>query len=107
MDWHELHKTRVVDLREMMKEHLPDVTGITQMKKDQLIELLADALEIKRPHKKIEAGLGKRAMKARIRELKGSRAAAVAAGDKTTLHRSRREIHRLKRRLRRLASLAS
>lgn len=107
MDWHELHKKRVVDLREMMKEHLPDVKGITQMKKDQLVEQLADALGIEKPHKTIESGLGKRAMKARIRELKTRRVAALEAGDKETLYRSRREIHRLKRRLRRLANLAS
>ncbi len=107
MDWHELTKHKVVELREMMKEHLPDVTGVTQMKKDRLIELLAEKLEISKPHKTIQPGKGKRAMKARIRELKGQRAAALEAGDKQALHRARREIHRLKRRLRRAADLAS
>ncbi len=37
MEYHDLQKTRVIDLREMMKEHLPEVTGVTAMKKDELV----------------------------------------------------------------------
>ena len=64
MEYHDLQKTRVVDLREMMKEHLPEVTGITAKKKDELVELLADKLGIEKPTKHVAAGLGKRAIKA-------------------------------------------
>ena len=104
VDWHELTKKRVADLREMMQEHLPEVTGITQMKKDQLLELLSEAMGIEKPHK-VVTGLDKGAIKARLRDLKTKREAALAAGDKRDLHRRRREINRLKRKLRKAAKL--
>ncbi|MBU0741231.1 hypothetical protein KKG45_11470 [bacterium] len=104
MDWHELQKHKVADLRELMKEHLPEVTGITQMKKNELVELLAEKLGIERPHK-VVTGLDKTSIKARLRDLKAKRQAALEAGDKTDLHRRRRQIHILKRKLRKAASL--
>ncbi len=106
MDWQELNKTRVIDLREMMKEHLPEVTGITQMKKEQLVELLAEKLEIEAPRKTIATGLGKSALKAKIKELKVLRQSALEAQDHAELKKQRRAIHRLKRRLRRMAERA-
>ncbi len=105
MDWHELNKHRVADLRELMKEHLPEVTGITQMKKDELVTHLAEKLGIEQPHK-VVVGVDKTSMKARIRELKALRQQALDAGDKAALNQHRRSIHRLKRRLRRGATLA-
>jgi len=106
MDWHELNKTRVKDLREMMGEHLPEVTGITAMKKDQLVELLAEKLDIEKPHKTVATGLGKGALKAQIRDLKELRQQALEAKDHAELKKHRRAIHRLKRRLRRMAQTA-
>lgn len=105
MDFHELQKTRVIDLRELAKEHMPEITGVTSMKKDELVDMLADRMGIEKPHKHVAAGLGKRAIKAEIRELKLKRAAALEEGNKGELHRYRREIHRRKRRLRRMMSL--
>ena len=104
MDWQELNKSKVDDLRELAKEKTPDVTGVMSMKKDALVEVLAEALGIERPHKVI-TGLDKGALKAEIRELKTQREQALADGDKEGLRRSRRKIHRLKRRLRRAARL--
>jgi len=104
VDWHELNKNRVVDLRDLMKEHLPEVTGITQMKKDQLVELLAEKLEIASPHKVVE-GINKAAVKAEIRALKLKRDAALESHDHAELKKQRRTIHRLKRKLRRAMSL--
>ena len=106
MEYHDLQKTRVVDLREMMKEHLPEVKGITGLKKDELIEQLADKLGIEKPHKHVAAGLGKRAIKAEIRELKLKRQAALEAKDYDELKKFRRQIHRRKRRLRRMMDLS-
>lgn len=106
MDWNELQKTKVADLRDLMKEHLPQVTGITQMKKDELIELLAEKLEIERPHK-VVVGVDKAAIKARLRDLKTKREAALEAGDKADLDRRRKQIHQLKRRLRKAARLST
>ena len=106
MDYHELQKTRVADLRDMMKEHLPDVTGLTGLKKDELVEQLAVKLGIEKPHKHVAAGLGKRAIKAEIREFKLKRQAALEAKDYEELKKYRRLIHRRKRRLRRMMDLS-
>ena len=106
MDYHELQKTRVADLREMMKEHLPEVTGLTGLKKDELVEQLAAKLGIEKPHKHVAAGLGKRAIKAEIRDLKVKRQAALEAKDYDELKKFRRQIHRRKRRLRRMMHLS-
>jgi cell division FtsZ-interacting protein ZapD len=104
VDWHELNKKRVADLREMMGEHLPEVQGITQMKKDALVEMLAEKLGIERPTKRV-TGMDKSAIKAEIQSLKQRRQEALAAHDHGALKRHRRHIHRLKRRLRRAATL--
>jgi len=106
LDYHELQKTRVGDLREMMKEHLPEVKGVVGLKKEELVDMLADKLGIEKPHKHVEAGLGKRAIKAQIRELKVKRQAALEAREYDELKRYRRLIHRRKRKLRRLMNLS-
>ncbi len=105
MDWHELQKHKVADLRDLMKEHLPEVAGITQNKKEELVDLLAEKLGIERPHK-VVIGLDKTAIKVRLRDLKAKRQAALEAGDKLDLHRRRRQIHALKRRLRKASILS-
>ena len=105
MDYHDLQKTKVTDLRDMMKEKMPDQTGVIGLKKDELIELLADHLGIEKPTKHVETGLGKRKIKAGIREMKIKRQAALEAGDSGELKRYRRLIHRQKRKLRRLMQL--
>ena len=106
MDYHDLQKTRVTDLREMMKEHLPEITGVTAKKKDELVEMLAAKLGIEKPHKHVAAGLGKRAIRAEIKELKLKREAALEAKDSAELKKYRRLIHRRKRRLRRMMQLS-
>ena len=106
MDYHDLQKTRVADLREMVKERMPEVEGVIGKKKDELVDLLAEHLGIEKPHKHVAAGLGKRRIKARIRELKVQRQAALEAGDHAELKKQRRLIHREKRKLRRLMQLS-
>ncbi len=100
MDWSELQKMRVADLRDMMKEQLPDVTGVTAMKKEQLVEQLAHKLGIERPHKRV-VGVDKTTIRAKIKDLKVKRQAALEAHDSVELKKHRRAIHALKRRLRR------
>ncbi len=102
MEYHDLQKTRVGDLREMYKEHFPEAQGVVSMKKEEMVDDLADKLGIEKPHKHVEAGLGKRKIKAEIRELKVKREAAKEAGEKEELARYRKLIHRNKRKLRRL-----
>lgn len=106
MDYHELQKTRVADLREMVKQQMPQVQGVIGMKKEQVIDLLAEHLGIEKPHKHVAAGLGKRKIKARIRELLVKRNEALAAHDHAELKKQRRLIHREKRKLRRLMQLS-
>src|SRR5215216_3285980 len=92
------HKT-VAELRDMAKgiEH-DAVQGYTQMNKDHLIVALSDALGIQHEHHAV-VGVDKSAIKARIRELKTQREAALAAHDHGQLKVVRRSIHRLKRRI--------
>ena len=106
MDYHDLQKTRVNDLREMMKEHSPDVVGVVGLKKEDLVDALAEKLGIEKPHKLVATGLGKRKIKAEIRELKVKRQAALEAHDGAELKKQRRAIHRRKRRLRRLMQMS-
>ncbi len=92
------HKT-VAELREMAKgiEH-EAVQGYTQMNKDHLIVGLSKALGIQHEHHAV-VGVDKTSIKARIRELKTQRAAALSAHDHAQLKVVRRSIHRLKRRI--------
>ena len=106
MEYHDLQKTRVTDLREMMKEHMPEEKGTTGLKKEELVEKLAAHLGIEKPHKHVEAGLGKRAIKAQIREYRLKREAALEAKDTEELKYYRRLIRRRKRKLRRMMSLS-
>jgi hypothetical protein len=92
------HKT-VADLRDIAKgiEH-EAVQGYTQMNKDHLLVALAKALGIQHEHHDV-VGVDKSGIKAKIRELKTQRAAAIAAHDHAQLKVVRRTIHRLKRRI--------
>lgn len=106
MEYHDLQKTRVADLRDMAHEHFPTMQGIVGLKKEELVEMLAEKLGIEKPHKHVAAGLGKRAIKAEIRELKLKREAALDAKDAAELRKYRRLIHRRKRKLRRMMQLS-
>jgi hypothetical protein len=101
VDWHELEKMKVDDLRALAKEKT-SLEGLSGLHKAELVAKLAEALGIPQPHKVVE-GVDKGALKARIRELKGRRQQALDARDRAELARVRREIHRLKGRLRRTA----
>jgi hypothetical protein len=101
MDYHELEKTKVTKLREMAEEHL-EIEGISGKTKEELVDLLADKLGIEKPHL-VASGIGKRNVKAKIRELKVERDKALAAKDSVQLKRVRRRMHRLRHKLRKAA----
>jgi len=92
------HKT-LAELREMAKgnEH-EAVQGYTQMNKEHLVVGLAKALGIQHEHH-TAVGIDKASIKARIREMKTQRAAALEAHDHAQLKVVRRTIHRLKRQI--------
>jgi len=92
------HKT-LADLREMAKDIQHDaVQGYTQMNKEHLVGALAKALGIQHTHHDV-VGIDKSSIKARIRQLKTQRAAALEAHDHAQLKVVRRTIHRLKRQI--------
>lgn len=92
------HKT-VADLREIAKgiEH-EAVQGYTQLNKEHLVSAIAKALGIQHAHHEV-VGVDKASIKARIRELKVKRQAALDAHNRDDLRAVRRTIHRLKRRI--------
>jgi hypothetical protein len=104
MDWHQIAKMKVADLREKAKA-IPEVGAVSGMSKGQLVEAVAHHLGIERPHKVAE-GIDKAKVKTEIRDLKTSRDEAQKARDPKELKRVRREIHKRKRTLRRHAHLA-
>ena len=92
------HKT-LAELREMAKGSGNElVQGYTQMNKEHLVVALAKALGIQHEHHSV-VGIDKSSIKARIRELKTQREAALSAHDHAQLKVVRRSIHRLKRRI--------
>ena len=92
------HKT-LAELREIAKGGDQEIVqGYTQMNKEHLAVALAKALGIQHEHHSV-VGIDKSSIKARIRELKTQRAAAIEAHDSAQLKTVRRTIHRLKRRI--------
>ena len=92
------HKT-VADLREIAKNTDHEaVQGYTQMNKEHLLVALAKALGIQHEHHSV-VGVDKSSIKARIRQLKTQREAALNAHDHAQLKIVRRTIHRLKRQI--------
>jgi DNA-binding IclR family transcriptional regulator len=97
--YEQLKHMTLADLREISKgsEHAA-VQGYTQMNKEHLVGALAKALGIQHTHHDV-VGIDKSTIKARIRELKTQRAAAIEAHDSAQLKAVRRNIHRLKRQI--------
>jgi len=92
------HKT-LAELRDMAKDIQHEaVQGYTQLNKEHLVGAIAKALGIQHEHHSA-VGIDKSSIKARIRELKTQRAAAIEAHDHAQLKSVRRTIHRLKRRI--------
>jgi hypothetical protein len=106
MDYHELEKTTVSRLREMAKEKDPELKGTGGMKKQELVDLLAGMLGLSAPHR-VVSGVDKATLKAEIRRCKGMRDAAIQAGDRIKLKESRRQLHRLRRSLRRATTITT
>jgi hypothetical protein len=95
----ELKHKNIAELREMAKgmDH-EAVKGFSQLNKQHLVVALARALGIQHTHHDV-IGVDKAAIKARIKELKVKRAAALEAHNHAELKTVRRNIHRLKRQI--------
>jgi hypothetical protein len=97
--YEQLKHMTLAELREIAKGNEQEIVqGYTQMNKEHLVGALAKALGIQHTHHDV-VGIDKSSIKARIRELKTQRAAAITAHDRAQLKVVRRTIHRLKRRI--------
>jgi len=97
----ELGKKTVDQLREIAKEIPHDaVQGYSQMNKEHLLPALCKALGIDTHGHHAAVGIDKTKIKSRLRALKTERAKSLEAHDHAKLKQVRREMHRLKRRIR-------
>ncbi len=95
------HKT-VAELREIAKDMEHEaVKGATQMNKDHLLKGLCTALGIDMHQHHQVVGIDKAAIKVRIRELKKKRDEILASKERAELGVVLRQIHSLKRSIRR------
>lgn len=99
--YHELKEKPLAELREIAAgiEH-EAVQGYTQMNKDHLLPAICKALGIDTHEHHHAVGIDKTAIKTRINQLKQKRDEALAAHDHASLKLIRRNIHDLKREIR-------
>lgn len=99
--YEELKGKTVAELREIAKDvNHEAVQGYSQMNKDHLLPALCRALGIDTYEHHAARGIDKPAIKAKMRELKQQRDAAIEAGDHDRLKTVRRHIHSLNRQIR-------
>jgi hypothetical protein len=100
--FHELKEKTIEELREIAKgvENQDAVKGYSQLNKLHLLPALCKALGIDTREHHAVVGIDKPAIKAKMRELKKQRDAAVEAHDHEKLKGIRRHIHSLNRQIR-------
>ena len=100
--YHDLKGKTIQELREIAKgvENQEAVQGYSQLNKDHLLPALCKALGIDTHEHHTVTGIDKPTIKAKMRELKKQRDAALEAHDSDTLKSVRRQRHRLNRQIR-------
>lgn len=103
----ELEKLTTPKLRQLAMEKYPNITGVSGMKKEQLVEvIIAEEVRLGLRPKEVEqrgaAFMGATQLKSAIRALRKSRDEALQGRDRAGLARVRLQIKRMKRRLRKL-----
>lgn len=100
--YHELREKTVQELRDIAKgvEDQEAVQGYSQLNKDHLLPALCKALGVAIHEHHEVVGIDKPAIKAKMRELKKKRDAAIAAGEGDLLKSVRRQLHSLNRQIR-------
>lgn len=104
----DLEKMTTPKLRELAIAQFPSLTGVSGMKKEELVDAII-AEEVRqglRPKEERQAQatatMGKAQLKTSIRALKGTRKAALDEKDRARWLGARLQIKRMKRRLRKL-----
>lgn len=106
MEYKDLQKMTVKKLREEAAKH-EGITGLSGMKKDELVEALSAALGIEKPKKETKAKGAKKSkseIKTEIKKLKEDRAKAIESKDAKQLKIARFHIKKLKRELGRISA---
>ena len=99
--FHELKEKTIQELRDIAKDMKHEsVQGYSQMNKEHLLPALCKALGIDMHEHHQVKGIDKPAIKAKMRELKQKRGAALEAHDHGALRAVRRQIHGLNRQIR-------
>ena len=100
--YEELKHKKVDDLREIAKELDHEaVKGYTQLNKAKLLEAICTALGVDTHEHHEVVGIDKASVKARIQALKAKRDEILASSSRDGLKPVLRDIHRLKRKIRR------
>lgn len=100
--YHELKEKTIQELRDIAKdvENQEAVKGFSQLNKEHLLPALCKALGIDTHEHHAVTGIDKPAVKAKMRELKAKRDAAIESHDRVLLKSVRRQLHRLNRQIR-------
>jgi len=103
MVWNDLEKMTVLKLREEALR-FPKIESVHGKSKGQLMEELANALGIEKPHVHFSEKIihTKADLKHRIHELKTERNKMIETHDHKRLHELRREMHALKHAIRKI-----
>jgi len=104
----DLEKLTAPKLRELAVAQFPSLTGVSGMKKEELVEaIIAEEVrqglrpkEERQTQPTVKMGAGQ--LKTSIRALKGTRKVALEAKDRAGLLGTRLRVKRMKRRLRKL-----
>lgn len=97
----ELKEKTVAELREIAKQtNSGDVAGYSQLNKEHLLPALCRALGIEVHEHHAVSGIDKTEIKAKMRELRQERAAALESHDHAALKGLRRQLHHLNHQIR-------
>jgi hypothetical protein len=108
MEWKDLDRLTVLKLREEALKY-PHIEGVHGKNKEQLMDEIARALGIEKPHAHFTENVvhTKSDLKHKIRELKTEREQLLTEHDHKKLHDIRRELHELKHTIRRIEAKAA
>ena len=108
MEWKDLEKMTVLKLREEALK-FPQIEGVHGKHKDQLMDEIAKALGIEKPHAHFGENVvhTKSDLKNKIKELKIEREKLLVVHDHKKLQEVRREMHELKHTIRKIEAKAA